>query len=139
MTNNALEFKNLLEGQNYFPRFSDNPDTGDTSCLVKQDLSCGAIAEIFIDFSKNDCMVHLLNYGFIKGINPLKKQTIYEFLNELNSKYTYIKFLMRDNGIDVEIHYIVDSYSPQTTINYLLTMIEVMNDEYENFMKLIWS
>lgn len=138
MTNNALEFERLMENREVYADFQEH-ENGGTACQIKQNLECGVLANFIIFFSKDDTKIDIYDFGFITGINPLKKQTMYEFLNQLNSKYTFVKFVMQDNSINISSHYILGEYDPELTVEYIMAMANIMTEEYGNFMKLIWG
>lgn len=136
MTNNALQFKRLMEYREVYADFQEH-ESGGTTCLIKQDLECGVLANFVISFSKDDTRIDIYSFDLINEISPLKKQIMYEFLNQLNLKYTFVKFVMQDNSINVSSHYILSEYNPELTVEYITAMVNIMTEEYDNFIELI--
>ncbi len=82
--------------------------------------------------------VYLFNY--INIADEVNKDSFYELLNELNNDYTYVKFLLDDeSNIFLRLNYPVveNYYDPETTIDFMLMILEAAKDEYPKFMKLI--
>ena len=76
----------------------------------------------------------------IQGINPVKKNYIYEALNNLNSNYTFTKYYLDGDSIIIQGNlYFLDTFSNEATMQMMLGVMDCANSEYPALMKLNWS
>ena len=94
LTNNAQQFKSFLLERNMDLNFID--DNGESVIEIREMLKCGAKIRLVTVFDKDDTNVKIYGFDYIQGINPVKKNYIYEALNNLNSNYTFTKYYYND-------------------------------------------
>jgi len=139
MTKNSQQFKELLEKNDIWVEFFDNE--GDSYCNIKQKLACGPTINLILVFDNDDRLVRLHTMGYITFNNPSRKEYVYSLLNELNNKYSYFKFVIdKENNISVAYYLpFLNNFSSDVVMQQILSTIEVMENEYAGFMKLIWA
>lgn len=77
---------------------------------------------------------------FIGGINSSKRNKILDLVNELNSGYSYYKFVVINDSIQIQSFISVDNnFEPSILMNYIFGMFDVIKDDYSTIMKAMWS
>lgn len=141
MSESIKKFEDLLAEKNIeLENWED--DEGDNRFFAYEDsLKNGPTVRIVAALQNKPNYVgtvYLFNY--INIADEVNKESFYELLNELNVDYSYVKFLLDDEfNIILRMHYPVleNHYDPQTTIDFMLMILEAAKDEYSKFMKLI--
>ena len=137
LTKNAQQFKNVLNSHDLIFSESKN-DEGYCFFDLKEKLHCGAVVNLKIVFNADDTLVCI--YGFaINGINPINENYIYEELNYLNSKYTYITYtLVEDTILTKTFTRFDNNFNSNIILNLILATLQSIDAEYSNLMKIIW-
>ena len=112
----------------------------DDLCVIGWDFEGGSI-QIFFSFDETDTHVHLEGMHFIK-IPSDKYDSVYKVLNECNAEYVHVKFILdtksgqiiaRDDDI-IQL----DSCGPEC-FELMIRMVQIVEDAYPKFMKVIWA
>ena len=138
MTKNAKLFDEYLKTIDVNLKFTDVE--GETFVEMIPPSEGGIKARIGVIFNKNDSLVSIWCLNFIDGVNPSKRNQILDLINELNANYTYFKFVMINDSIQIHSDIPVDdNYSPAQTARTMVGMNDIMKKEYPNIMKTLWS
>lgn len=139
LTNNAEQFKKFLISKDIHLDFIEDKD-GDSIVEFTESLDCGTKMRILVLFNKDDLMVSIYGLDFIQGINPEKKNDIYEAINKLNSEYSYFKYVLNKDSITVQTFDIFNNnFDCEIIMNQIIGIIRVVDTEYSGLMKIIWS
>lgn len=139
LTKNAQEFRNFLINQGINLDFVELDD-GDTVVEIRESLECGVNFRMVVVFSSDDSMVGVYGLDFIQGINPMKKSYVYEAINELNSKYTYYKYIVDKEKIVLQSFALFnDNFDSNIVMKIIMGMMNLVNNDYSGLMKIIWS
>lgn len=139
LSKNAQEFKNYLISQNINLEFIEG-ENEKTSVEIRETLKCGAKLRILIIFDKEDSLVGVFGLDFIQGINPTRRNYMYETINDLNDKYTYYKYVLDKDSLMVQSYQLFDNnFNSNVIMKIIFGMINVVDTEYQNLMKIIWS
>lgn len=141
MTNNASEFDRFLKNENIVVDFTDGENDDTTYCSITQKLDCGPNIKLLVVFDKQDELVSIYTFDYITVPEKCKKDIVYKCLNDMNEKYTYFKFNV-DKENTISISYFLpfkNNFNPSVVTEILIGIIQVMESEYANFMKTIWS
>ena len=139
LTNNAQEFRNFLISQGINLEFKEGND-GNVLVEIRESLECGAKLRIGVVFDKEDSMVSIYGLEFIQGVNPSKKSYMYESINDLNSTYTYYKFILNRDVVEIQAFALFnDNFNSEVLMRYIMGMMNVANSEFSNLMRVIWS
>ncbi|MDR7870805.1 MAG: hypothetical protein RIN55_08110 [Tissierellaceae bacterium] len=87
LTKNAQEFKKFTQSNDMDFEFIET-DSGDTIIEFREILKTVGKVRMLVHFAKDDYMVAVAGADFLGGFNPVKKNYLYEVINELNAKYT---------------------------------------------------
>lgn len=139
LTNNAVSFRNFLNSQNINLEFIEG-DNGETLVEIREGLKCGAKLRIVAIFDKEDSMVSIYGMDFVQGINPTKKNYMYETVNDLNNRYTYYKFLLDRDAVEIQAFALFnDNFNSEVVMRYIMGMIRVAEQEFSGLMRVMWS
>lgn len=139
LTRNAQEFRSFLQSRNINLEFMEESD-GSTTLQIRETLKSGARIRILVVFNKNNSLVSIYGGDFITGINPGKKDYMYEAVNELNSKYTYLKFVMGNDSLMAQSFALFDNnFKSEVVMDMILAMLDIIEEEYPRLMRIIWS
>lgn len=139
MTNNARIFQDYLHSQNINLNFIDG-DNGDTLIDMRESLDGGINARIGVIFSNDDKMISVYGLDFIGGINPSKRNYLIDLVNEINNKYTYFKFIVNQDSIEIQSFLLLhDNFAPTVLMYIIFGMMDCIKDEYSNIMRVMWS
>ena len=139
ITKNAQQFRSFLISQDINLEFIEGHN-GETLVEIRESLNCGAKLRIGVIFDKEDSMVSIYGMDFIQGINPTKKNYMYEAVNDLNNKYTYYKFLLNSDTVELQAFALFNNnFSSEVIMRYIMGMINIANEEFSGLMKIIWS
>ena len=139
LTRNAQEFRGFLINQGINLDFVELDD-GDTVVEIRESLECGVNLRMVVVFSSDDSMVGVYGLDFIQGINPMKKSYVYEAINELNSKYTYYKYIVDKEKIVLQSFALFnDNFDSNIVMKIIMGMMNLVNNDYSGLMKIIWS
>lgn len=139
LTENAQQFKNYLISKDMDLEFVEQ-DNGDSVLELRQELKCGAKMRIVLVFTEDDSLVCIYGVDFIQGINPSKKNYMYEAINDINKSYSYYKFIMNKDDIISQAFLPVDgNFKSEVIMNLLFGMIRVVENEFAGLMRIMWS
>lgn len=139
MTNNARIFQDYLQSQNINLNFMDS-DNGDTLIDIRESLDGGIKARIGVIFDNDDKMISVLALDFIGGINPSKRNYLIDLVNEINNKYTYFKFVVKQDNIEIQSFLLLnDNFDPSVLMQVIFGMMDCIKSEYSNIMRIMWS
>ena len=139
ITNNAQQFKSFLMSQDINLDFMED-ENGNTLVEIRESLKCGTKLRVIVIFNKEDSMVSMYGIDFVQGINPTKRNYMYEAINDLNNKYTYYKFLLDKDRVEVQSFVLFDdNFSNEVIMKYIMGMINVVEQEFSGLMKIMWS
>ncbi|MDB2049848.1 hypothetical protein [Clostridium perfringens] len=138
MTENARIFNEYLKTQDINLNFLDN--NGQTIVELNEVLEGGIKARLGILFNETDSLISVIALDFIGGINSSKRNKILDLVNELNSGYSYYKFVVINDSIQIQSFISVDNnFEPSILMNYIFGMFDVIKDDYSTIMKAMWS
>lgn len=144
LNKNAQQFKNYLEDIG-FP-FSYSEENEEVSIIdYKYQVECGATIETKLVFNENESLDRhttlIAIYGFvITAISPVKKNYLYELINNLNDKYTYFKYVLHENAILLEAYIpFEDNFNINVVMDLMHLMTQILEEDYVNLMRTIWS
>lgn len=138
MTKNARVFNEYLKTQNINLEFIDSE--GETIVEIRESLDGGIKARIGVIFNANDSLVSILGLDFMGAINHSKRNQLLDLVNELNNAYTYFKFVISNDTIQIQSFISVDdNYAPITTMRIIFGMLDIMKKEYSSIMRVMWS
>lgn len=91
-------------------------------------------------FSNDGRSVDIL-INFAKITNPLRKDAVYELLNELNVDYRFTKFRISEDIVSANYSfaYIYNEFSADSVLEMSLLIFDSAVKVYPKFMKLIWG
>ncbi|GFN36610.1 YbjN domain-containing protein [Tepidimicrobium xylanilyticum] len=139
LTSNAQQFRSYLQSQNINLQFNEEND-GSTTVVIRETLKTGGNIRILVVFNKTDSLVSVYGGDFINGINPVKRDYVYEAINELNMKYTYLKFVFQNDSIMAQAFTLVDNnFRSEVIMDIILGMLNIIEEEYPKLMRIIWS
>ncbi len=89
-----------------------------------------------------DCDVKLLSMP-ITRFPKARMSEGYELMNELNSKFRFVKWVIDKDG-DIHLEYDIPSSTPavilgEVVFEVFLRMVKIADDAYPTIMKQIWS
>lgn len=139
MGNNANQFREFLMS-NQIDLEEGNSEFG-TYFATESTIPSGPRVRIVALIADEDNQIAILSFNYANVGNPSKKEYILEKLNELNIKYTYNKFVLKENNeiaanvfIDVE-----NNFSPQILWGQIVSMYQALEEEYKGFMRILWA
>lgn len=140
---NFDRLKNLLIDENI--HFNEGRAEDDSPyVLFRQPIENAGTLTIIVGFSGRDqSKVSLAIYNIAKISSPLKRDELLRIVNQLNIKYSYIKFVADDEGeVSASYHVDIDENYDFGRLLWLIvmtckTMIE--EDAVKQFMKLQWA
>lgn len=141
MNNNARQFSTYLKNENLAVKEDDDEDFHIFN--FQAPIQPGPISNIacffyHVDMPDRHVLVEVFNY--VKIDDPEKNEKILKKLNELNWKYARIKFLLSDEGsVILEYRYHFDNFDPSDFLRQVFSMHDVIKDEYDSLMKVIWG
>ncbi|MCX7903838.1 MAG: hypothetical protein N2486_04940 [Caloramator sp.] len=139
LTKNAQEFRNFLRSQNIELKFFEG-DNGDTIVETVQNLNSGLKLRMVIIFGVDEDIVSIYGLDFVSAINPARKNYIYEFINELNKKYTYYKYVFDKDTLRIESHAVFsDNFNPYVVMTQIIGMMRLVESDYPELMRVIWA
>lgn len=139
LTRNAQSFRSFTQSNEVNGEFLEG-DNGESLVQFRQSIKGGPVMNLMVIFDSEDSLVSIYGENFVTGINPSKKVYLYELLNNLNAKYTYFKFVLSNDAIEIQAFDVIDNnYSNDTIMRILLGIIQVAEREYPIIMKTIWS
>ena len=138
-TKNAEIFRTYLLANGFEFDFEER-DSGSTVFNLNQKLDNGVNIRVFGSFNKDNTMVSLYGLDFIPSIPPDKKGKICEVLNDLNDKYTFFKYVLSDNQIEVQVFNSFDNnFKSEIVMDLLIAIMRNVEEEYPNLMRAIWA
>lgn len=139
MTNNARIFNDFLKKQNLNLNFIDGDD-GKTLLEINETLDGGIKVRICVIFDTDEKLIGIYAFDFIGGINPTKRSYLLDLLNEINSKYTYIKFVMNQDSIEVRSFSLFNNnFEPSVIMQMIFNVMDAIKEDYSNIMRIMWS
>ncbi len=84
----------------------------------------------------------LVRTQIISGVKDEKRPKVKDYINELNGRYKFFKYYMRTDGtvyLDLCLPFQNDEIDGQTIQLSLGLLIRHLEDEYDKFMKVVWS
>lgn len=114
---------------------------GKTVFKFNQKLEQGPRGRILAVFDEDDGLVSIYAYDYLSLTDDAKKDSMYKLLNNLNLKYTYVKFYMdEDNDITLSSYTLVENnFSPEVIFKMIIGVFNVLEEQYAAFMKIMWS
>lgn len=138
MTNNARIFQEYLRKQDINLEFIDGNEG--TVVDIRESLDGGIKARVGVIFHKEDTLVSIIGLDFMGSINQSKRNQLLDLVNELNNSYTYYKFVIANDSIQIQSYIAVDdNYEPSTTMRIIFGMLDIMKNEYSSIMRVMWS
>ncbi|MGE6490421.1 YbjN domain-containing protein [Exiguobacterium sp. NPDC077395] len=138
MSNIAI-FRNYLENENVY--MEEIKDEDGTFFRTRQSFDNGGSVTVVVEFNKTEELIDLKIFGIANIQNPLKKESLYELLNNLNSAYRFTKFIETDGNISA--HYSLflgeTKLDPYHLTDVLLGIIGNAEESYPKFMRLQWA
>ena len=91
--------------------------------------------------NEKDTQVAIYAFNYVKVTNPSRKEYILQKINELNLSYTYNKFVLdEENNININTFIAVDNnFKPNLVWASMIAMYRALENEYSNFMKILWA
>lgn len=89
----------------------------------------------------NDVAIRL--YNIVTNVSESKLDSMMKVVNECNHKYRYLKFLIDDER-DVNLEYDILQHSSDDSVGpeayeFFIRIMNIMDEIYPLFMKVIWS
>jgi hypothetical protein len=132
-------FKQLLKEKEIGMESSINED-GVCTFVTHQSIKNGPTMRLVAMFNAEETSVYCYVFDYL-NIGEEKKERIIDAINAINSNYTFTTFYLSDD-LDIQQKYsidIEDVYSPVTVFNQLIIMIHHAEEQYKEFMKIVWS
>lgn len=139
VNNYNIVFKNLLQTKGvYFEEFKE----GDSLVFTfDHNIKNGPAIRAVVNFeeeTRNFC-VFVVNYVTIQ--NPSKRDFALQLLNELNTDYSFTKFILDKEGRVSICAYlpIANNFDAELLLLMIIFVFKAAEDEYPKFMKLMWT
>ena len=84
----------------------------------------------------------LIRTQIIASVKDEKRPRVKDYINDLNGRYKFFKYYMRDNGtvyLDLCLPFPNDEIDGKTVQIALGLLIRHLEDEYDAFMKVVWG
>lgn len=132
-------FKELSKDSNLKAFIEETP----SSSYVWLQFSTASGVSYRIRFTSNsddDHYVAVRVFGLV-SVEPEYETQMLSIINELNSQYLFVKFVMEDNGdINLEYDYLVSDPNPAASAIELVVRISTIVDEvYPKLMRAMWA
>ena len=139
MANYSDIFKSYLESQNLYPN-TWKTEEGSDVFEFQQKLKSGPSGRLVVIIDKYE-LVSIYALDYVTLTNSSRKDYMYKLLNELNIKYTYYKFtLSEDNEVIISCYIpFNNNFNAEIVLNKLGGTLMIMDKEYPNLMKAMWS
>lgn len=138
MTKNARLFEQYCVKDGYNLDFRDVE--GQTILEIMDSIGGGIKTRIVIIFDDSDSMISIYGVDIVSGISDSKNNELLKLVNKLNSNYTFYKFILDENAVQINAFISVENnFSPSILMNYILGMYRIIENEYSTLMKVIWS
>lgn len=140
LTNNANSFKQLLDKNNIYADSWDGED-GAVCFQFNQKLKTGPNGRVMVIFNSEDTLVSIYALDYVTLVNTARKDYMYRLLNDLNSKYTYFKFILdNDNNIILSSFIpLENNFRPEIAMRLILGVLDALEEEYSALMKVMWA
>ena len=142
MNNKAQKFKRLIDNDSDYKRIFEIASDNEKETLFR--------TKINVTNQSMSSIVSLTSHPYsyiqtlvLSGINnPNKTDYLLQFMNDLNSKSRMATYTFTDNSILLNIPLVIledSDFNPDLPINTLQLMIDILEQDYPKFMKIIWS
>ena len=137
---NADVFENFTHSKEFYFERNDLENITIFSLRDQDMRGSGGTANIFLVFSNDDQGVDI-QINFAKINNPLRKESAYELLNELNVDYRFTKFKISEDIVSANYSfmYLDNEFTADSVMEMSLLLFESAVKVYPKFMKLIWG
>lgn len=137
---NVQRFRDLLLEQNLDLQEGRNDD--DTIFFrTEQKLKHGGSIVLVVAFSQDESLVDIYGFNVAQMTDPLKRDSTYKLLNDLNRDFRFNKFTMTSEGIvDVNSALVFENnFDPNIILRMLIMTVNTAEEAYPKFMKLLWA
>ncbi len=137
--NFAQIYKDYLRG--YKVTFTEGEVDNLELISTSEPLDCGITVRVTVSFTKSISNaiagIHVLDFISINNIS--RKEALYKYLNELNLKHSFIKFVLDSNNKIIVFGILPINYSfePEIVARMLLSILDACNFEYPRIMNII--
>ncbi|MED1603631.1 YbjN domain-containing protein [Alkalihalophilus marmarensis] len=139
MSNVAI-MREYLQDQNVVMEEVQENDGG-VFFRTRQGFDNGGSVVVVIAFNEREDLVDLQLYGIASIKDPLKKEAVHNFINELNVNYRFAKYMEVEGDISAQysFHLEENKINPAYVVDSLLMLIRTAEENYPKFMKLQWA
>lgn len=137
---NILKFRNYLQEIDLHME-EINEDGGGVFFRTKQSFDNGGSVVVVASFNEKQNIVDLQIFDIANITNPLKKDAVYQLLNDLNGGYRFSKFLEYEGKITAQYSYSIseENFNPAVIMDILIMLVETAEESYPKFMKIQWA
>lgn len=137
---NILKFRNHLQEIDLHME-EINEDGGGVFFRTRQSFDNGGSVVIVASFNEKQTIVDLQIFDIAHITNPLKKDAVYQLLNDLNGGYRFSKFLEYEGKITAQYSYLIseENFNPAVIMDILIMLVETAEESYPKFMKIQWA
>jgi hypothetical protein len=137
---NSEILKNYLQESNIY--FEEKlGDDGSPLFIFRQSVKNGETLLIGFAFDPNQSTLDIKIFNIATIESSLKREELLKFINDLNEKYRFGKYMVNKEGQIYMSHALVTSegFSAKDTLAICAMMVQTIEDEYPKFMKLRWA
>lgn len=137
---NVVKFRNYLQEINLHME-EIKEDSGGVFFRTRQSFNNGGSVVIVASFNEKQNIVDLQIFDIANITNPLKKDAVYQLLNDLNGSYRFSKFLEHEGEITAQHSYLINetNFNPAVVMDILIMLVETAEESYPKFMKIQWA
>ena len=136
---NVEIFKKFMKENNFY--LDEQHDDQGTFFRFRERLEGGGEVTIVVSFSKSEEIIELFFLDIATISDPLKKESLHNFLNEINSNYRFAKIFEYEGDIRVEYSYREkqNNLDPTILFDFIVLTIRQINEFYPKLMKIQWA
>ena len=136
---NVEIFKNFMKENNFY--LDEQHDDQGTFFRFRERLEDGGEVTLIVSFSKSEEIIELFFLDIATISDPLKKESLHNFLNEINSNSCFAKIFEYEGDIRVQYSYIEkqNNLDPTILFDFIVLTIRQINEFYPKLMKIQWA
>ena len=134
-------FKEHLDEREYRYREVTDKEGVTRGFIAQHEIKDNQLLTVVCEFPEEENFVDVRIFDIAKIEDSSKRENLLELINELNLKYRFGKFFVRDTG-DVVMQwslFIKDHFDPAFLLDMTFILVGNVGEEYPKFMKLQWT
>lgn len=114
---------------------------GEQYFRFRQSFSNGGEVTVLVSFSEDESVIDMQVFNIAQITNPLKKEQAHNLINELNKSYRFVKFKEHEGNIAAQYAYSIqpNEIDLDLFMYTLVMLLDVADDNYPKFMRLLWG